>query len=88
MVFGFTVYESFESPEVASTGVVPYPKRGESVLGGHAVCIAGYDAARKVFIVRNSYGDQWGKAGYFEMPFKYVTSKSLASDFWVITKTS
>ena len=35
-VFGFTVYASFESPEVAQTGVVPLPSNGEKVLGGHA----------------------------------------------------
>jgi len=28
-VFGFTVYESFESEEVAKTGMVPMPKEGE-----------------------------------------------------------
>jgi C1A family cysteine protease len=36
-VFGFTVYESFESPAVASTGQAPMPGSNESVLGGHAV---------------------------------------------------
>jgi C1A family cysteine protease len=88
VVFGFSVYESFESAEVARTGIVPYPKRGESMLGGHAVLLVGYDATKKVFICRNSWSEGWGQAGHFTIPFRYVTSKRLASDFWTITKTT
>jgi hypothetical protein len=36
-VFGFTVYDSFETQEVATTGEVPLPDSEEKVLGGHAV---------------------------------------------------
>jgi C1A family cysteine protease len=50
-VFGFSVYESFESSTVAKTGVprrsvraktgkVPMPRSGETMLGGHAVAAA------------------------------------------------
>src|SRR5271166_294130 len=42
-IFGFTVYESFESDLVASTGIVPMPGPDESVIGGHAVMCMGYD---------------------------------------------
>src|SRR5207244_9156484 len=59
-VYGFTVYESFESSQVAKTGVVPMPKTGEEVLGGHAVMAAGYDESSQRFIVRNSWGTGWG----------------------------
>ncbi|MDE1920892.1 MAG: C1 family peptidase [Candidatus Omnitrophica bacterium] len=81
-VFGFSVYESFESPKVAQTGIVPMPKRSEKVLGGHAVMAAGYDQKQKRFIVRNSWGTQWGQAGYFTMPYAYL--ETLADDFWTI----
>ena len=83
-VFGFTVYESFESQAVARTGVVPMPKKGEKSLGGHAVMAAGYDQVKKRFLVRNSWGAQWGKKGYFTMPFEYL--ETLAADFWTIRK--
>ena len=46
-VFGFTVYESFESQAVAKTGDVPMPRPGEQVLGGHAVLAVGYDDAQR-----------------------------------------
>jgi C1A family cysteine protease len=83
-VFGFTVYESFESQQVAKTGIVPMPASGEQVLGGHAVLAVGYNDADQRFIVRNSWGTGWGDAGYFHMPYAYLTDAGLASDFWTL----
>lgn len=83
-VFGFTVYESFEAPEVASTGEAPMPGPEEKVLGGHAVLAVGYDDARQRFLVRNSWGTGWGAQGNFTMPYAYLTQPGLASDFWTI----
>jgi len=84
-VFGFTVYEKFESEEVKQTGVVPMPAPGEKVLGGHAVLAVGYDDASQRFIVRNSWGPGWGQAGYFTMPYAYLGATArLASDFWTV----
>ena len=42
-VFGIAVYESFESQEVAKTGIVPMPKENEKMLGGHAIICVSYD---------------------------------------------
>lgn len=84
VVFGFTVYDSFESETVAATGVLNIPTATESVIGGHAVAIVGYDDASKRFIVRNSWGSEWGQKGYFTMPYAYVTNPKLASDFWCV----
>jgi C1A family cysteine protease len=83
-VFGFTVYESFESSAVAKTGVVPMPAPDEQVLGGHAVLAVGYDDSAQTFLVRNSWGTTWGQAGYFTMPYAYLTTRGLSSDFWTI----
>merc|ERR1712146_525099 len=68
-VFGFTVLSSFESDEVAKTGVMPMPQD---------------DDEKQVFIVRNSWGDEWGDGGYFYMPYEYISNSNLASDFWTI----
>jgi C1A family cysteine protease len=88
VAFGFVVYESFESEQVDSTGTVPMPNTAsEKILGGHAVAIVGFDDNKKVFIVRNSWGDTWGDKGYFYMPYEYVLNKDLANDFWTIKKT-
>ena len=83
-VFGFTVYESFESQQVANTGVVPMPSPGEAVLGGHAVLAVGYDDNAQTFKVRNSWGSGWGQQGYFTMPYAYLTTRGLSSDYWTI----
>ena len=85
-VFGFSVYESFETSRVAATGVVNLPRLGERVLGGHAVVGCGYDLKAKRFIVRNSWGGRWGMGGYFTMPFEYLTNPYLSADFWTIRK--
>ena len=83
-VFGFTVYESFESDAVAKTGIVAVPTATETVLGGHAVMAVGYDDASQRFLVRNSWGSAWGIGGYFTIPYAYLTDANLADDFWAI----
>ncbi|MDD0858602.1 C1 family peptidase [Arthrobacter alpinus] len=88
VVFGFTVYDSFESADVARTGVVPMPATSESVLGGHCVVAVGYDDASQSFTIRNSWGTGWGMAGYATMPYGYLLDRSLASDFWCVRSTS
>jgi C1A family cysteine protease len=85
-VFGFTVYDGFESDEVAKTGVLNLPTRGEKNLGGHAVMAVGYDLAAKRITVRNSWGAAWGQSGYFTMPFDYLTHRGLSDDFWTLRK--
>lgn len=87
--FGFSVYESMLSDEVAETGVVPMPDRDEEVLGGHAVLGVGYDDSSERFLVRNSWGEEWGlpdNPGYCTMPYEFVTGPS-ASDMWMVTVT-
>jgi C1A family cysteine protease len=83
-VFGFTVYQSFESPTVARTGHAPMPGSGERPVGGHAVVAVGYDDANQWFIVRNSWGAAWGMKGYFTLPYSYLIQPALSSDFWTI----
>lgn len=83
-VFGFMVYESFESREVAKTGRVPLPRTGEAALGGHAVLAVGYNEADRCFLVRNSWGSKWGRKGYCLMPYAYLTDPDLAADFWTL----
>jgi len=85
-VFGFTVYESFQSPEVAQTGILNLPQPGEQVVGGHAVVAVGYDDAQQRFIIRNSWGPKWGQQGYFTMPYQYLNDRNLSDDFWTIRR--
>jgi len=84
IVFGITIYSSFESDVVAKTGVVPMPSSNEECLGGHAVLCVGYNDTTKKFIVRNSWGAGWGRHGYFTLPYAFMTNPHLSSDFWAI----
>jgi C1A family cysteine protease len=85
-VVGIAVYDSFESDAVALTGIVPMPNtKTESLLGGHAVLVVGYDDAHQWFIVRNSWGTSWGAQGYFYLPYAYLTNSNLSSDLWNMT---
>ena len=83
-IFGFTVYESFESHAVAQTGHAPMPGPMERALGGHAVMAVGYDEASQTFLVRNSWGTAWGIGGYFTLPYTYLIQPGLAKDLWTI----
>ncbi|HEY9650116.1 MAG TPA: C1 family peptidase, partial [Coleofasciculaceae cyanobacterium] len=82
--FGMTVYESFEGNQVAQTGVVQMPTDSEQVVGGHAVLTVGYDDSQQRFMIRNSWGSDWGMGGYFTLPYSYILNASLATDFWTI----
>jgi C1A family cysteine protease len=87
-VFGFTVYDSFESKQVAQTGHAPMPSPSDTVVGGHAVMAVGYDDSQNWFIVRNSWGPGWGMNGYFTLPYAYLLEPNLSSDFWTIRVVS
>ena len=93
--FGFTVFTSFESDAAANTGVMPMPKKGESVLGGHCVDAVGWDIGADKLFCRNSWGSAWGadlgsgERGYFTMPLsKFAMSPQYASGFEVLSFAS
>lgn len=77
-VFGFTMYDSFFDPLITKTGMMPMPQVGEFIVGGHAVFVVGYDDAKQVLIIRNSWGGKWGDKGYFYMPYAYVSPENVS----------
>lgn len=81
---GFSVYSSFMYTTVRITGEVQYPQTNESVLGGHAVLITGYDDTTQRFKFRNSWGKNWGNEGNGTMPYNFLSNPYLAGDFWVL----
>ena len=94
IVLGISVYESFESDGVAKTGIVPMPAPDERVLGGHCVRLVGYTnrgipgIPEQHFIGMNSWGPSWGLAGFFAIPYTYITNPKLADDLWIIEAVS
>lgn len=83
-VVGMSVYDSMETDAVARSGVVPLPTSEDSLVGGHAVLVVGYNDNMKRFIVRNSWSNRWGQAGYFTLDYAYLGNANLATDLWCI----
>jgi C1A family cysteine protease len=85
--FGFTVYSSFESEQVANTGIMPMPKPNEEVLGGHEVLACGYlKKYPHYLLVLNSWDVSWGLNGYFLMPVSFILDSHYASDLRTIAR--
>ena len=85
-IFGFMVPESFESDEVAKTGIMQPLQPNEQYVGGHEVMAIGYDDATQMLLVRNSWGADWGLKGYFKMPYSRVINPNLTDDPWTFRK--
>ena len=85
-VVGIAIYESFETYKVFKTGMVPMPTSTEKLLGGHAVVCVGFDDIKQVWIMRNSWGINWGDRGYFYLPYLYLLDSHLSTDLWIIKK--
>lgn len=86
VMLGFDVYESFMTPSVAASGIMPMPDTTKEVRqGGHAVMAVGYGDDMRTLIMRNSWGAEWGQAGYFMMPYGVILAGNMASDFTVVT---
>jgi hypothetical protein len=56
------------------------PTTFKDYVGGHAVEIMGYDDKERYFIVKNSWGQGWGKDGKFFLPYDYLPK--LVWDAW------
>jgi len=95
-MFGFTVYGSYT--QGSGNGKIPYPTKGEKIVGGHAVVAVGYDDNMKIknsalgakqttgaLMIRNSWGTGWGDKGYGWLPYDYVLN-GLAVDWWSMFK--
>lgn len=91
---GIVVYPELESDQAAQTGIVGMPQDGEDDIGGHAIWIIGYDdnktwdnsGSKGMWKLRNSWGEDWGLAGNFFLPYAYLRDQNLASDFWNLQK--
>ncbi|QDQ29073.1 peptidase [Chitinimonas arctica] len=57
----FTVYEDFYG---YTSGVYQYNGNAAQV-GGHCICVIGYDDNQQAWLCKNSWGTGWGMDGYF-----------------------
>lgn len=83
VVVAIMVYASFMTTKVLKSGIVPYPNQSiERLLGGHAVCLTGYESS--FFTFRNSWGPNAGNKGVFKIPFSYIGNPNLTGDVWAV----
>ena len=85
ILIGIEVYESFESQDVANTGVVPMPDPKEQCVGGHEILLVGFDDETQRFCFVNSWGPDWGDHGYGYLTYDFVTSPNYTTEFIMIT---
>lgn len=72
VVIGFPCYQSIQSVQTTRTGIIPVPRSGERMVGGHCVCTNGqWDDSRQLIGIDNSWSEQWGIQGSGFLPYAY-----------------
>lgn len=87
IVFGFKLFDGFNSPETKKHGLMPMPtpeERDNEIKCLHAVVAVGYNDYKMYVIVLNSWGEDWGDGGYFYMPYDFIMDPHFCRDFWKI----
>jgi len=72
-------------------GIVNYPTDEEInnpkyEYSRHAMVMVGCDIANKLYIVRNSWGEEFGDKGYCYIPFDYIENPKLCYGAFIITE--
>ena len=80
---GVKAFKSWFTDKVKKNGMIPMPKKLEKMIGGHAICIIGYNDTKKLFKFKNSWSRLWGDKGYGYFPYKYM--EEYCTDAWSAT---
>lgn len=97
-IFGCQLFKGagLNNGEIDEGGVFKKPPTGNFEKDGrHAMMAVGFDAARRLFLIQNSWGKEWPKGckdekmkGRFWMPYEWfevlVNGLPITYDFWVI----
>lgn len=77
--FAINVFESIG--KVDKSGVIPVPTANDTAVGGHEIVAVGYDNAKRQFIIRNSWGAEWGDKGYGYLPYEFFKTGNAFEGF-------
>lgn len=85
VVFGAVIPGSMLQVEAREVGRMSVPTDAwPAPGGGHAMLIVGYDDAEGTWIVRNSWGLEWGDEGHGYVPYEVMDRYGIPTQFWVI----
>ncbi|TAD89861.1 MAG: peptidase C1 [Bacteroidetes bacterium] len=87
--FGLALFGSFD--RAGKHGLVPAPEANAATRtshGNHAMLCVGYSDQSQAFIVRNSWGEDWGEQGYCYIPYDYLANPDYCGDCWAIRTVS
>jgi len=82
VMVGHTVYERFVDAE--GSGVVPMPRPGEGLLGGHIVNLVGYDPVADTATALGNLGGDFGHRGMLTYRGSFIRNLSICFDFFVL----
>ena len=94
VVASFTLCPSFNP---SSNGLISMPTQEEltalengtqekTMHNRHGMVIVGYDDKLRSFLVRNSWGADWGNKGYCYIPYEYIEHEHLFNFACIITE--
>jgi C1A family cysteine protease len=88
--FGLKLFKSFDRARKHGSVAIPNPsgEDGREEHGMHAMLCVGYSDKSQAFIVRNSWGEDWGDHGYCYIPYDYMASPEYCFDCWTIRTVS
>ncbi len=90
IIFGCLLFGSFDecSKKGGIVGMPSPDEAGRKAHGAHAMLCVGYSDVDQMFIIRNSWGADWGERGYCYMPYKYLmNAKFNLGDCWMLKST-
>ena len=82
------IYDSFGN---SNSGFIFRPTEAEiksKEYGNHAMIVCGYSDDERIFIVRNSWGKDFGDKGYCYIPYSYIEDTELTNMACIITQIS
>ncbi len=63
-----------------------YSYTSGALQGGHAILIVGYNDQEGCFIVKNSWGADWGEKGYFKIAYSQLTNAVQFGQYTILYK--
>ena len=96
VIISLNLFDAFD--HIGNDGMVPIPSPGDLILqrenaedkihSAHAMVVCGYDDKNQVFLVRNSWGERFGKNGYCFIPYAYMCNHEHLNNAYIITEVT